>query len=231
MPPAALVANRAGGHRATEIKSVDVATATSNYGSLGIFTALNIPVEGAAFYNRIGRRIQMKSLHFNGFIIPTLSNANAVTTTYARTMIVYDRQANGAAPALADLILAYTSAGATSSQTLDGLNMNNRDRFQILMDEKVCLPPLGINGATAASTAFTSVDINQNAQHAGGRININRFLKLRGLETHYKASAGTIGDIATGALLLFTLSTDAGNGGGANTAYEVQYTARLKFYD
>jgi len=173
----------------------------------------------------------MKSLHFRGAIIPSAGNAAAVTTPVTcRIIIAYDRQCNGAAPATADLITAYTNNGATSNLTYDGINMNNRDRFIILMDDQIVLPQIGINGATPASTVLTFTSYNSTeCQGPQGQLNINRFIKLKGLETHFKASStpGVIGDIATGSLLLFTISNDA----GATPAYDLQSTFRLKFLD
>lgn len=229
MPPAGMAANRQGAHRATEIKSMDIATFSIAGTTTGAFQTIATPVEGASFYNRIGRRIQGKSLHLNGYWNPIKTNPAASDTLWARVIVFYDRQANGANPSYADLITAYNSAGATSSAPLDGLNMNNRDRFLILMDEKCLLPPVGINGASAASTNFGAADPNQNAQHAGGRFLVNRFIKLRGLETHFKASAGAIGDVATGAISVFATSTDAAT--NANASYQFTSNWRFKFYD
>lgn len=226
--PAVLRARRGSG--GTELKSVDVATATFPLGTTANFGVTNVPVEGASFYNRIGRRIRMKSLHINGFITISGGNAAALTSpSYARIMVIYDRQANGANPAIADILTSVTAAGATASTVLDGINMNNRDRFSVLMDEKVLLPPIGINGATPANTSsLVSMDPNANAGDARqGQMNVNRFIKLKGLETHYKATAGAIADISTGALTLVTFGDDA----NATAAYNFKWTSRLKFFD
>lgn len=211
---------------ATELKSVDTPNQTQAINSLGFYTVCNIPEEGSSFYNRIGRRIRMKSLHLRGQINPSNTNANAVPQGQARIMVVYDRQSNGALPALSDLILAYSASGATTSAVLDGINMNNRDRFLVLMDNQVTLPAIGVNGATPANITMYP-DPNANAGGNQGTIMVNRFIKLKGLETHFKASTGAIGDIATGALLVFTLSSDP----NASQAYNFNWTSRLKFYD
>jgi len=196
--PASLVAKRNTG--ATEVKSVDLLESTFPFNNTAPMVVFNIPLEGASFYNRIGRRIRMKSLHFRCKIMPSNNNATALPQpVILRQMIIYDRQCNGAFPALADILTAYSNAGTTSSQPLDGLNMNNRDRFEILLDNQVILPAMGINGASPASTVLNYTSANEkNSGEPQGQINMNRFIKLRGLETHFKASAGAIGDIATG---------------------------------
>lgn len=225
--PAGLVAPRR--TAGTEVKSVDIPATNTNFGNAGAFATFNLPVEGASFYNRIGRRIRMKSLHLRATIVLGGLNAAAITSpTPGRVMVVYDRQTNGAVPTAADLIAAYSAAGVVTNGPLDGLNMNNRDRFIVLMDDQLIFPPIGINGATPASTALTFQAGNDTqGQGPQGQFNINRFIKLRGLETHFKASAGNIGDIATGSLLLFTISAD----GAANGAYQLYWTSRLKFLD
>lgn len=225
--PALLYAPRRSG--STEVKCVDIAPVSQNFTNAGVFSVINIPVEGAGFFQRIGRRIRMKSVHIRGVLELNGNNGAAITNPQAgRIMVVYDRQANGALPALADLIQSVTPAGATSTTSLDGINMNNRDRFYVLMDDQIVLPPVGINGASSASNVLTFVNPNDTACDGyQGRLNVNRYIKLKGLETHYKASAGAIGDIATGSLFMFTFSNDT----NANPAYNIIWSARLKFYD
>lgn len=221
--PANLYAPRGTG--ATELKCVDTqGSVTSPFNTIGLVTlVLNPPVEGASFYNRIGRRIRMKSLHINGWIQPSGGNAAAVPPQYARILVLYDRQANGALPAGSDILQAYNAAGGTSNTFIDGLNMNNRDRFTILRDRKVVLPALGVMGATA--TSQTNLDPDPNLKKS---LNYQEFIKLKGLETHFKASAGGVGDISTGALLMMTITYQDAN---ATAAWQLQYGARLKFYD
>ena len=58
-----------------------------------LVTPLNLVQSGAGFYNRIGRRIEMKSLHLTGLIHSTGKQADQ---DYCRLLVVYDRQTNGA---------------------------------------------------------------------------------------------------------------------------------------
>lgn len=217
--------------RATELKAVDTVATTYSFNTAGAVAAapLNVPVSGAAFYQRIGNKIAMKSLQLRGLIIPSNGNAAAVTEQICRVIIYYDRQANGAAPAVSDILLSTTSAGATSSQSYDFVNMNNRDRFLILMDEQVLTPAVGINGATAASTVTQAIDLNGNAGGAEqGQFNINRYIKLKGLEAQYKASAGNIGDIAAGAIGVLTIGISDAN---ATSAWVLNMSSRLRYTD
>lgn len=218
-----------------EVKSVDTPqtnTALAS-GTTAAFVCVNLPVQGAAFYNRVASRIRMRSLMIRAHIYASGNNLVALLIpTMARIMVVYDRQPNGALPTPADLLTAYGSSGSVTSTVFDNLNMNNKDRFTVLMDNQVLLPVVGVSGAPPTNTAFAAyVDPNQNAGVGGPQavVNMNRFIKLKGLETHYKASTGAIGDIATGSLLLFFFSDDTNP--AVTSAYAVSWSARLKFHD
>lgn len=216
--------------RAAELKSVDTTAQVYAFNSAGAVAAapLNVPVSGAAFYQRIGNKISMKSLQLRGEILPSGANAAAVSEQTARIIVYYDRQANGAAPTVADVLTSTMSNGSTASTAIDFININNRDRFAILMDQQVLLAALGINGASAASSATVAIDINNNANGTQGQFNINRFIKLKGLETVFKASAGNIGDISAGAIGVLTISTGDVN---ATSAWQLIMSSRLRYYD
>jgi len=205
--------------RTLELKSVDTANATYTLNTTGQFTVLNVPVNGAAFYNRIGNEIEMKSLHLIGNITAT-ANAGSAPGEYARIMVVYDRQPNGAAPSTADLLTSYASAGTTTSTVFDHLNPNNKERFLVLMDDRLAFAD-SLKATAANAATQGAVDFSKN------EVNINRFIKLRGLTTRYKASTGAIGDISIGSLLLFTFGSIA----AGTEAYGVNLSARLRFTD
>jgi len=59
--------------------------------------------------------------------------------------------------------------------------------------------------------------------------NIDRFIKLKGLETHYKASSqpAVIGDQASGALYLITY----GNASAGTNGYILNFSTRLRYHD
>lgn len=203
-------------YRQSELKCVDTPTTNALCSTTAVFTAVNIPVQGAAVYNRVGNEIEMKSLHLIGQFDPT-ANSNA-SSEYLRIMVVYDRQTNGAFPTIADLLTSYDQAGATYSTVLDHLNPNNFDRFKVLCDIRL---PISLDASTApaAKSQFTH-DYNNE-------FNVNRFINLRGMGTKYKASAGAVGDIASGGLYVVVYGDTA----AATAAYTFQFTARLRFVD
>lgn len=136
-------------------------------------TELNVIAAGAAVYERIGAKIMIRSIRirtgWTGAATPCLG--------IVRVAVVYDRQPNGAAPAIGDLFQDLRTAGATTTDLMSGVNIGNKNRFTILRDQSF------IFDTTHLTTA------------------LDWFIPCR-LQTEYRASAGTIGDISTGAVFL-----------------------------
>lgn len=212
----------------TELKSCDEGGRSQPLTSAGIVDQIiDMPIEGSSFYNRIARRTRGVSLEFHGIIRPTLTNTAASKVQYARILIVYDRQANGALPSGSDILLDYDNGGGTTNTAYSGVNMDNRDRFQIIRDRKMILPPLGALGVASTTTAPSVY--TTNADMKDSMFNYSEYIKLNGLETQYKASTGgAIGDISTGAYLIYLIQdqTDANT-----TAWQLQWNVRYKFLD
>lgn len=196
----------------------------------GTVNSLTYPIEGSSFYNRIGRRTRGVSLELHGIIEPTLTNTAATKAQYARIIIVYDRQSNGATPAVSDILLDYFVGGQTSTTSQSGLNMDNRDRFMILRDRKVLLPPLGISGVAPTTTATGLYTINSDVKESS--FNYSEYIKLNGLETQYKSSTpsseSNIGDVATGGYLVVVIQEQILT---TQVAWQLSFQTRLKFLD
>lgn len=209
--PAALRSKR------PEVKSVDVNAISAVISSAGTFTWVNQPVEGTSYYQRIGRQIEMQSLHLTGYL--TFNSTSASTTEdYIRIMVVYDRNTNGALPNTADLILNQNAAGTTTTTGLDHLNLNNRDRFMILRDQRIYWPGT-TNSATGSLPTFQGAVEGDKATFM-----ITHFIKLNNLLCEYKASAGAITDVSSGALYVFYMSYN-------NQAVTFNFTTRLRYKD
>lgn len=208
-------------NRQHEIKFVDNALTgtlfrTDSTPPVGVY--LGGPVQGAAPYQRIGQRIANKSIRIRGIVQPV---ASSTATTMGRIVVVYDEQANGAVPAWSDVVLAYTAAGASSSSTYDGINMNNRERFKVLVDEQFWLPATTITAGVV--TAGQQFDATGNKKAAPW--NFDRFVPLKDLVTHFKASAGGIGDVATGAIIMYVVTS------GSDSSYQFDWSSRLRYDD
>jgi hypothetical protein len=178
-----------------EIKLVDNVNGAAGISlalnATGDIQALNLIQSGSGFYNRIGRKIEMLSLYVTGEI-----NQTTTATTYndyARVLVIYDRQCNGALPALATILSAYDQSGTSTTNYLSGINPDERERFLVLMDERMVLP--ACPGGTGVTGSVDGLAVT---------FNIKRFIKLRNLAVHFKAdsSPAVIGDIATGSLFI-----------------------------
>jgi len=134
---------------------------------------LNIITQGSAVNNRIGNKINITSIRCRFDIGVTL--VPWATYNTVRYMVIYDRQCNGAYPAITDIL----RSNDTSTQHYSSMSIANRDRF-------VCLR----EGTTTCDTAHQQLS------------QFDLFIKCR-LQSQYKASTAgnlTIGDIATGAV-------------------------------
>lgn len=89
-------------------------------------TVVNKVLQGASSYNRIGNKIQIKSIQFRATLFTSAANGQA------RVMIVYDRQPNGAFPGIQDILSDNIS---TAPGYHSGVNMANRERFLIMRDQ------------------------------------------------------------------------------------------------
>lgn len=118
--PSAYSANQ--GNHGKELKSIDIAGTSYECSTTGSITLINGVATGDDYTNRDGRKITMKSIFVRGHF-----NVGATPTGGAvRWMVVYDKQPNGAAPVITDIIAGANLAG--------NQNLNNRARFVVLRD-------------------------------------------------------------------------------------------------
>lgn len=210
-----------------ELKGVDIpititvgnvlATTTTN-GSSQLLNGVQL---GNASYNRVGRKISMKSLRMK--IIWTLSQfANGTTGdqngNILRIVVVYDKQPSGSLPTYDTIFGRTNDAGTESAQVFDSLRYDNTGRFRVLHDEvHVCNPMAGHIA---------------NGDFCNYRYFCDKYIKLKDLETIYASSTNpaAIGDISTGGLYVFfrALQNDA-----SDDQFIIDPTsfARLRYYD
>lgn len=197
-----------------ERKVADLAVATYDANSTGVFTLLAVPVLGSDYNQRIGRKITLKSVYVRGYVgtqqaLQALASAAPASAQQARMIILLDNQPNGAVPVSTDLLV---SANPTSQ-----LNLNNRDRFKILCDKTFVFDPIIYTTTATQAVASASRQI----------YNIKKYKKLN-IESIFNATnGGTIADINSGALYMFWIGTAAA---GNNDAYS-QLSTRVRFVD
>lgn len=134
-------------------------------------TEVNNMRQGATVAERIGNKVVVKSIHLKG----TINLDAACTRACVRIMLVYDRQPNGAFPAVGDLTM--DQPGGTVGP-LSSLNIANKGRFSIIRDQWITL------------------DLVQKNQYQ-----LNLYCKGR-WETEFQTNTFTIGDIRMGSILL-----------------------------
>lgn len=181
-----------------EKKVNDIAVANYNVNTTGTVTLLANPALGSDMNNRIGRKIQLRSVYIKGSIqvqqsqTGIVSAATTVGTQLCRMIILADLQPNGAAPAITDILNTASPASH--------LNLNFRDRFKIYCDKTWALGPFYFN-----TTATQSIGMVGSPQ----MIPIKKFKKIN-LESIYNATnGGTIADISTGALYMVWIGSTA----------------------
>jgi len=188
--------------------------------STGTILALNLIQVGSSMFNRIGRKVEMRSVRLILKLNTMAVTRATVNPDLGRVMIIYDRQTNGANPALADFLQDTDQAGTNTTENFSGINMNNRERFVTIMDKKLMLPQ-GTATAGVMTNVFPSGD--------DVPIICDEFRRLKGLTTHFGADSNpaVIGDIRTGGLFLVSL---AGFAAGAEL-YNMNFNVRLKYVD
>jgi len=200
------------GRPGTEVKSVDVNPAAFNVVALAAvafaepatmtgYSELNDILQGAGVYQRVGTRVTIKSIHVK---LQITGQTPATTNTLMRTILVYDRQTNGAAPAIATIFSDQIAGGGVATLFNAGLNIANRSRFSIIRDD-------------IRAISFGSESIATYKTYAKGAWPVE-----------YSASGGTIGDIATGAIYLIIASSNPGVALGVAISNS---SVRLRYYD
>lgn len=187
-----------------ELKFLDVTATNVAVANTWTVVLINGIAQGADFNQRIGRKSQMKSILFNGNFFPVPTTSNALQGTYMRAVIIYDAQPNsGALPAGTDI---FSTADPNSP-----MNLNNRDRFQVVLDVRKQIGSFSINATPALATGSPN-----NAYW-------NKYKKCN-KETIFSGVTGTIGAISTGSMYLCFI-------GDYNGVTMIDYYTRVRFTD
>lgn len=206
-----------------EIKTLDNWANLAQIGTTPQFFILNAPKTGSNFYNRIGSKINLKSLRLR-IQLRNIPANEGVDSMIVRIMIFYDRQCNGIVPATSDLIQSYNMDGVSSTDPFGGINIVNSERFLILRDEIV--PIFSSNNSTSTPPSH----LNYSMIDGVPKNFFDYYIKLKGLETKFQNNDGDEGSITTGALYLYVFS-DLSTGGGNLVPLKATYNARTRFYD
>jgi len=201
-----------------EIKAIDIPNANYSFLTAAAppaLTLLNGIQTGSGFFNRIGSRIEMKSLHVRGVI----SNIATGVQCLLRMLIFYDRQPNGAAPAYTTLMQSRDQTGAATTGSVSEINLDQRDRFVMIRDKTWFAP-----SATNTTGVLTN---GPNYPGNDQELDIDMFISLKGLLTHFNATANpaTIAEINSGALFVTFVT------GGTTATWQASVGFRLRYDD
>lgn len=128
--------------RGSEKKEIVAALPTAagvvNSTTFSAGTLLNHTAQGTGATNRLGRKIALHSIlvRYSLSLAPT-----SVGGSPCRILIVFDKQSNGVAPAITDILL--------SNDFHSPMNLNNTDRFIIIFDEMT--EPVAVSGNYSVS--------------------------------------------------------------------------------
>lgn len=200
-----------------EIKAIDIAPADYPFRTAATNSTilLNGVQTGAAFYNRVGSRIELRSLHIRGFVN---YKATSVAQT-ARLLIIYDRQPVGALPVISDILQSRDQTGTATTASASEINLDNRDRFAIVRDMQLFIPPCTYAAGVLTNGPNFPSDEDQ-------QWDINTFIRLKEMGTHFKSSTNptAIADIATGALYACFVSSQ-------DNTVQASVGFRLRYHD
>lgn len=200
-----------------EIKMVDVANITLKPGLTGGPGTLlmNGLQDGSAYWNRIGRKINMTSYSIEGSFIPNVAATEGDRATFhIRYIVIYDRQPNGTAPNYSDIFTSRTDDGSAIATIYSQVNEANKDRFLILENKLFMVPSGNITNDPAAGLKYDSFSWGCRDLCVGdwSPVNIKTYRKLPALPTSYSASTGDIGDIRTGSLYMMLIHNSTTGG-------------------
>lgn len=158
-----------------ELKFVDTqptfgpAAGALTFQTPGVSNLINGIVPGSSASQRIGRKVVLKSIliRYTWALAPTSTGGSPL-----RILVVYDKQANAAAPGVTDILLA----NEFNSQN----NLSNRDRFVTIFDH--------ITEPIAAGETYS--------------VSGTLFKKLNLETMFNAGTAGTIGDITSGSMYI-----------------------------
>ena len=190
--------------------------ANTSFGAPGVaqpYFEINAVQQGSAYFQRIGSKIRMKSILIRAlFAAPISVSTTGQTETIegsVRCLVVYDRQTSGAPPT-ANQILSVNSSGIYDYSSVF---IPNRSRFLVLRDKILKLDTA--SGLTQVFDEYIKCDLDTEYQSSSTNSTIS--------------TAGTVGDITTGAVYFISFYTQGSYTTVGPTM--LSFISRLRYYD
>lgn len=217
--------------REVEVKGVDTALnmpapILQTTGTNANAAVVNLIQQGTGSYNRIGRKIKMKSVFLNieGHYAMNMFNGgggDALMGANLRMVVVYDKQPSGILPTFDEIFGHTYQDGTSATYVFDSLKYEAMSRFRVIRNEVITIQPM-VNPGTGDQAHYP--------------FHKTFYIPLKGLETVYAGNANpaTIAQIQSGGLYVYFRS-DIGNTGAGTPVpgFVVQaYSfARLRYHD
>jgi len=168
----------------------------------------NACIQGTDRHNRIGRRINIKSINIRAYVY-TSAASPAVIDDLFRFALVWDEQPTAAFPVMSDFWQDVNLSGVATTTTLSHNNLNNSQRFRTLRTHSMPLNAELQALETNSGKAFWEWDVKCDFQ------------------TQYNAgNAGGLTDITTGAIYMIAWGNNS-----PVEVWSVDVACRIKYFD
>lgn len=213
-----------------EVKGVDtdVATGTTIVATTSTnadIVPLNLVQQGAGSWNRIGKKINLKSIRLKIDILFTITPAATTANTTqpsCRVVLVWDKQPSGNALPAFNAIFGQTAQdGTETSEYKDPVKYDGMSRFEILMDKVFDASSYNALNNTSGTTNIGTMIVS-----------LDEYVKLVGRQTVFSGQSApmTIADVYSGGLYLISrCSNNVPNVSTCNFTFNS--FARLRYTD
>lgn len=223
MPSSMIAAVRRAGEKKGFDTGLTIAAVIDTTNTNGDCFVLNLCQQGAGYWNRIGRKINLESVRLRGiaqFNFAPVATTAALISNTLRMVLVWDKQPSGGAIPTFDTVFGTTGQDGTEGTTfLNPVKFDNMDRFSVLKDW-VCsqMPHAALSSGTTNPVTV--------------QVPFDEYVKLGGREVVFLGQTApmTIADISTGALYVyFRVETNTASTG--TVSIDNSSFARLRYTD
>lgn len=185
---------------------------------------LNLIQAGTGSWNRVGRKVHLKSVRLLGaasYIYSSQTTTADFEEAVLRMVVVWDKQPSGGALPTFETIFGTTDqSGTEASNVLAPPRYDNMDRFQVLRDCRIVAPVETVTAAAGTGNRVIK------------KVSFDEYLKLGDREVVFGGQTVpmTIADVSTGALYVYFRSTNSINDQTDWTITSNSY-ARLRYSD
>jgi len=195
----------------------DISGVLNSTNTNGQIAPVNCIQPGTGSWNRIGKKIKMKSVRYKFQISFQGQPGTSTQNGTLRCVLVYDKQPSSqAVPTFNQIFGSTDQTGSESTYGIfDNLRVDNTERFSVLKDDVF----------TSNNMPVSTPNISEWQAY------VDVFIPLKGLETVFSGQSNpcTIADISTGALYIICRAVD--NAAGTGQAAITDSSVRLRYYD